>query len=340
MNTFNIYNNIIDIAASFDRTIYGNIDIFIERAIIKSERRIPKRVPLTLLHKYNPDNEYQDFGFSNGSAVDIKRTFNNFLTHYKDCVSYNSFILHKDWVLYDNLLYFFDWDPVFPKLVHNIERDKYIAIATYNRGFESIPVPLRVPSKVYYNDDFPIDKVKTILSKDESALLLFFGIPGGGKSTVIKYLASTCEQDFVYMDAKLLNNASSSDFLNYLRDYQGGVVVLEDCEELVKDREVNYNSTINTLLNLTDGILGDAFAIKFICTFNTDVNNIDKALLRKGRLKLKYEFKELAEDKVKEIFKDNNIDTNLAKPMTVSDAFNFTEETGHIEKKNKVGFLA
>ena len=29
---------------------------------------------------------------------------------------------------------------------------------------------------------------------------------------------------------------------------------------------------------------------KFICTFNTNIENVDKALLRKGRMKLKYEF--------------------------------------------------
>ena len=40
-------------------------------------------------------------------------------------------------------------------------------------------------------------------------------------------------------------------------------------------------------------MLADSFKFKILCTFNADVAKIDKALLRKGRLKIDYEFKEL-----------------------------------------------
>ena len=32
---------------------------------------------------------------------------------------------------------------------------------------------------------------------------------------------------------------------------------------------------MSTILNLTDGLLGDGLKLKFICTFNTDINQID-----------------------------------------------------------------
>ena len=72
---------------------------------------------------------------------------------------------------------------------------------------------------------------------------------------------------------------------------------MEDCEYLLHSREQGGNGLISSLLNLSDGILGDSLNIKFLCTFNADLRQIDKALLRKGRLKIKYELKELSVDK-------------------------------------------
>ena len=79
--------------------------------------------------------------------------------------------------------------------------------------------------------------------------------------------------------------------------------------------------------------------LKFICTFNADLQSIDKALLRKGRLKVKYEFKDLKKDKVKAIFKKLGIDESNAKDMPLCDVYNFEEENGgKISQRNKVGF--
>ena len=47
-----------------------------------------------------------------------------------------------------------------------------------------------------------------------------------------------------------------------------------------------------------DGLMSDDLGIKFVCTFNEDVKNIDEALMRKGRLACMYEFKPLSAEKV------------------------------------------
>ena len=74
---------------------------------------------------------------------------------------------------------------------------------------------------------------------------------------------------------------------------EDSILVVEDAEELISIRDGNRSSNISWLLNLTDGLLGEALKIKVICTFNTPLKNIDEALLRKGRLIARYEFKEL-----------------------------------------------
>ena len=109
----------------------------------------------------------------------------------------------------------------------------------------------------------------------------------------------------------------------------------EDCEKILLNRDHNYNPTMSILLNLTDGIISDILNIKIICTFNTALSNIDKALLRKGRLTLKYEFKKLAKEKVKKLLPDENI----TQDMSLADIYNFKEENDYSKKQqNKIGF--
>ena len=97
-------------------------------------------------------------------------------------------------------------------------------------------------------------------------------------------------------------------------------LVIEDAEELIVSRENNQNSHLSFLLNLTDGILADSLGIQIIATFNTDIKNIDKALLRKGRLTSIYEFKELEFSKVNALFEHLKIENNETfKSMTLTD---------------------
>jgi ATP-dependent 26S proteasome regulatory subunit len=73
--------------------------------------------------------------------------------------------------------------------------------------------------------------------------------------------------------------------------------------------------------------------IKFICTFNCDLEKVDKALLRKGRLSLGYEFKKLSLEKAKAIYPD------AKEEMTLADAHNASVNNGYEEKKRKtIGF--
>ena len=125
----------------------------------------------------------------------------------------------------------------------------------------------------------------------------------------------------------------------YLSKLKDSVLIIEDCEALIKDRDTSqFSQNISDLLQITDGLIGDGLNIKIICTFNTNVTNIDKALLRKGRIKLRYEFKELTEDKAKALYAKLNIPYN-PKERVLCDIFN-QEPTGAetTVKRNKIGF--
>lgn len=184
-----------------------------------------------------------------------------------------------------------------------------------------------------YNDDVPYDTMKSILSEAGKSLLLFYGEPGTGKSTIIRKLMSEVDRKFILMDPSIITTISDCAFIAFLAENRGSVIVLEDCEKLLKSREEATNLTIGTILNLTDGIIGDAFEVKFICTFNSDVKDIDMALLRKGRLSLKYEFKKLSLEKARKIYPDAKED------MSIADAYFATKDNDFSkEEKKRIGF--
>lgn len=187
-----------------------------------------------------------------------------------------------------------------------------------------------------YNDDLPYDKMcKLIETNDKSELMLFYGAPGTGKTSLIKHFISKYpDKDFIFIDGTILCNVSQDRLMSYFLECQNTIFVLEDCEKVLMDREHNINPVMPILLNITDGIIGDVLGVKLICTFNTALSNIDKALIRKGRLSLKYEFKKLSKDKVQKILNDND-----AKEMTLADIYYNNEENDFSKKpQNKIGF--
>ena len=161
----------------------------------------------------------------------------------------------------------------------------------------------------------------------KSGLIILHGKHGTGKTSYIRYLISHVSKKFIYLPSYLVNDISSPRFIPFIKDYKDCILIIEDCEEIIKSRKSgNTSSAIENLLNLGDGLLSDALFLKVICTFNTELNNIDKALLRKGRLKGRYEFKELSAEKVKHLFKKNNITSFEPKAMTLAEIYNIADD--------------
>lgn len=182
-----------------------------------------------------------------------------------------------------------------------------------------------------YNDDIPYDKLVELVNSDEQELILLHGEPGTGKTSIIKKLINDNPNvEFIYFDFNLLTSFSDSKIFDFLVDHKNHVLIIEDCEKLFMDRN-NGNQYLNTMLNLTDGMIGEAFAIKFICTFNCPTNKIDKAVMREGRLSLIYEFKKLSLEKTKAFF------PNATEPMTLAQLYH-TEDNGNKKVNKKIGF--
>lgn len=198
--------------------------------------------------------------------------------------------------------------------------------------------PKIVDIDLNYNDDFkvPYEKICDIIQKkDETGFVLLYGEPGTGKSTIIKNLISKyTDIEFVFMDSTLLASAPQNTLVSYFIENQNTVFILEDCEKVLLSREETSNPIISTILNVTDGIIGDVLGIKLICTFNTSLDKIDKALMRKGRLSLKYEFKKLKHDKVSKI-----LGKEVKEDMFLADVYNMENENDYSKnERRKAGF--
>ena len=207
-----------------------------------------------------------------------------------------------------------------------------------------------------YNNDFAKEDSKIekfINDQDRSGLVILHGEKGTGKTTYIRHLINMHpERKFVFVPSGLITLLGDPSFGSFLLSLNNTVIILEDCENAIRDRKTSLmgsSSAVSLLLNMTDGLLSDDLGIKFICTFNEDTKNIDSALMRKGRLISKYEFKPLSAEKanilLEELYKktteDWTDDEKMMHPMyhtdkalTLADIFNFADESYEITKKS------
>lgn len=195
--------------------------------------------------------------------------------------------------------------------------------------------------KTHYNNDFDYDKIQDFINSDSSGLVILHGTSGTGKTFCIRNLAQeNPDKKFYFLDKSTFEYINSDSLVNFLfKDLiKNSIFVLEDCETLLADRMDTGNHLLSTILNLSDGILGDGLNLKFICTFNADISKLDDAILRKGRMKYKYEFKELTPEKTQELAKELNKNIPEGKSLTVSDIYNWDENTGKDAESKKIGF--
>ena len=105
-----------------------------------------------------------------------------------------------------------------------------------------------------------------------------------GKTSYIRYLTSLIDKKMIYIPPEYAHKIASPDFLTLLIANPNSILIIEDAENIVEERDGYRNASVANLLNVADGLLSDCLNIQILCTFNAHISKIDKALLRKGRL--------------------------------------------------------
>ncbi len=186
--------------------------------------------------------------------------------------------------------------------------------------------PLPINLKTMYNTDFlPVHKkILHDLTNTNKGVVMLHGISGSGKTNYLKWLTSQVpDKDFIFVPNNMIELLLEPSLINLLIDNKNSVIVLEDCENYILERDVAQSNTdvVASILNIADGILSDVLECQFICTFNAKLAKIDHALLRKGRLIAEYYFKEL------DVEQCNAYLTSIDKEPTVSRAMSLAELT-------------
>lgn len=344
----------------FDQSIFNNSGSYINRMRLFFAHF--KEIPCIINMKEISGKHIKEY-MEDAHTLDVLRCYKNQQLNKgeKKIGNINNIYCMKDNILIDLgadelfILYTFDREPVALEWVETFKKIRgkikpkptcnISLIRQTNFGLLTSDLPLKkskVDLQQHYNDDLmPMHEhiLKNLRQKDKSGIILLHGMPGTGKSTYIRYLIHQQKKKVIFLPAKMASVMESPHFTDFLISNVNSIFVIEDAEQLILSRENNYNSNISMLLNITDGLLGESLGIQVIATFNTHIRNIDKALLRKGRLIALYEFKPLCLEKSRMLAAKMGMEDTITQPMTLADIYS-TEPTefNSNDTRSRIGF--
>ncbi len=228
-----------------------------------------------------------------------------------------------------------------------VTKNKIFVVYQSQQGFEKTGFDvkkIKVNLEQNYNDGFTevSDEIVVGLNdKKKSNLVILSGEPGTGKTTYIRYLTSKIKKNIIFIAPDMVNHITDPSFIPFLIKNNDTVLIIEDGEPALQSRNGDGRTgAVSNILNLTDGLLSDCLNISIVVTFNMEGKDIDKALLRKGRLLKNYKFDLLSIEKSKALLKKLGInDVNVDKPMTLADIYFYEDDNNSkTYERRKVGF--
>lgn len=248
-------------------------------------------------------------------------------------------------------------EAILPDQEKIISHNSYISLVTKSSNghldttdFEIKNPKINIP--LAYGQEFEsIDKdIFKSLVKSEKGLWVFHGPPGTGKSMYIRHTIRKMNKSgkfgsVIYMPSEMVGSLESPDFIPFIQDYQDSVLVIEDADLALESRK-NHGSIVKTVLQLTDGILADCLRLKIIATFNCELSKIDEALLRKGRLQIRHEFRYLNRNEAMKLADSLKINLKIfdtaeyanKKDWTLAEIYNIHTDFHWEKKQKKLGF--
>lgn len=186
--------------------------------------------------------------------------------------------------------------------------------------------------ELHYGSESPTWTKQFLDVLGESGLSILRGDPGTGKTSFLRHVIASCMDThrFYYVPPEGANILVSAELPELWKEENNRypnstkVLVIEDAENLLLERQQGAQSAVSSILNLTDGFMGDMVRVHIICTLNCDVASLDEAVLRPGRQRFYREFQPLEFNEAKALADHLGIKLpDEARPYTLAELYHF-----------------
>lgn len=207
-------------------------------------------------------------------------------------------------------------------------------------GNAGIPlVPINYNPSVIEDYKFIVNDMNS--STPSGRISIMEGEPGTGKTHLVRaMLTEVKDAMFVLVSPEMVSSLGGPELLPLLlshRSNQAGpiILILEDADKCLVTRQGDNINSIQSLLNLGDGILGSLLDLRIVATTNAKKLEMEPAIMRTGRLCRRLEVGPLEKQTACGVF--NNLLpgaplpvklTALTKKLTLADVYGIARENG------------
>lgn len=257
-----------------DFSIAGILSKSLDELLSFMESNGGRKVVAKYLHDYV--YVWKDYSFVN---IDFNKHNNNVTIsgYYTDKIFINMIaVLEKEFV-----------SKVKKNLVFTIMRSSSsLEIKSMGNGSAPLIVDNYLPEVLE-----EVDYVISAFSKTPPGgrICILNGEPGTGKTHLIRSILMRMDCVFLIVPTNLIDSLDKPEFMPLLMNIKNEhekpiIMIIEDGDVCLVPRKNDNISTISSLLNLSDGILGSMIDIKMIISTNAEIRDMDQAILRPGRL--------------------------------------------------------